>query len=142
MLTTIAIVSVAFTLTACNQEPNLSPTDTYLQYHDNSKSNNNFETEASYYTSEKTEAVNAKLKDYQKHWNMNSIADVKTKYMGFVMNTSKCMSLTPVDENISGNTATLLFSVVDECSGHEGAKQKVVMKKQDGWKIEDTETIL
>lgn len=144
VLTAIAMIlpGIAFAEQDGNGK-NLGPTETFLNYHEVSKSNDDFSVEESYQSSEKVELVRERLPFYQKNMKLKSIESVKERYLTLIRGTASCMGLNPVSEEIKGTRASLEFIVEDRCNGHKGAIQKVLMVKESNqWKIESTELVL
>lgn len=146
----IFLTFVMFLLLGCNNESNhvtpkeikKTPTETYISYHEQAKTNLDFQMESSYYSTEMIERTNLKIDKHIEKMNL-TIDEVKSKYMQFISESTVCMDILPVSEVFNSNTvATIKFEVTDICSNHIGAIQKVVMVNEDGWKIDDIELIL
>lgn len=130
--------------TGCSQNhEELSANEAFLAYHEQSKTNLDFEVETSFYTNEKVKEVQSRFPHYVKQWKMSNVDEVKERYMAFISGTAKCMELN-LKEEVEGYTeTTLVYDVNDSCNNHQGATQTVLMKRQEGkWKIHSTEIVL
>jgi hypothetical protein len=135
-------------LVGCNGEnntptkPTKSPTNTYIDYHEQAKTNLDFNIELSYYSKNMKSETQSKIDKNAKKKNITT-EEVKTKYMKFISTSTACMELHPISEIFSNTSiATITFNVIDLCSDHAGATQKVTMVNESGWKIDSIEITL
>ena len=129
-------------ISGCSLPPP-STNETFLKYHNISKTNINFNIEAGFYSKAKIEEVMLKLPIYQERWNLKDTLQVKARYMGLIRQTAQCMNIEFDSQRIEIAKAELRYKVSDNCSEHEGAHQNVLMVLEEGrWKIESTELVL
>lgn len=129
-------------LLACTQEQHLSASDTFLNYHELSKSNKDFSVETSFYSQTQAAKLKSKIPNYMESMKVATEGEAISKYLQFVSETAKCMNLTLLEDQQTVVSAEITYAVIDLCSGHEGATQKVSMIYESGWKIESTELVL
>ncbi len=148
-LTFIASVTLVSTTLHAESVPNIkTPTQTLLEYHELSKTNLDFEIEASHYSIEKQKEVIEKISLYAKAMKLESDEQAKEKYMGFKSRTTKCLKLEPISETVDNEFVNLEFSALDICSEAPvngdlaSFELKVRMINEDGWKIDKYKLVI
>lgn len=132
----LTLTLVFLSLIGCSTEK--SPSQIYEEYNSRVTDGVSYEEEKAYYTKQKQQEVESKLPQYMKQMN-KSRDDVIELYLNLSREVAKCKEITLDSEVIEGDTALLEYSQKDVCGNKSATteKQKVRMKNEGGWKIDE-----
>lgn len=137
----LTLTLLFLSLTACSADK--SPNHIYEEYNAKVIAGISYEEDKAYYTKRKQQEVESKFPQYMSQMN-KSRDDVIEFYLKLSRELTKCKEVTLDKEVIEGDTALLEYSQKDVC-GNEPAttgKQKVRLKNEGGWKIDEVEISL
>lgn len=131
----VCVAGLALTLTACKDEDQSSPDETYRGYYAKVIAGRSFDEDVTYHAKSRQEEVLGQL-EARSQSSGQSAEVIQNMYLNFTQSLAKCGTLELKDEVVDGVTARLVYAVTDTCNSENTSSELwIEMVDEDGWKI-------
>lgn len=139
MRKTLALFAIVFPISCAQAQ---TPREVYEEYRGREIAGLAFDGQSPYFSKRKWAEVEESL-DEAVRQNNKSRAELMAFFSKFSQRIEKCMSITLLEETVTGNRAAVIYAQEDNCNKDPDVTvaptRIVTMVDEDGWKIDEIE---